>query len=219
MISGAFKPFSEAELAAIGEFLQSGGRLAIMLHIAQPLIPLLGKLGVASANGVVREGEKSLILDQEPLNFKVMNLTEHPGPKAQVHLVGTENPIYFSQVRDAIAYQRMPEQSSRISVIYVNDMAVAPNWHEPGLENWIPASTALYVAGSDAIGGMGAEEFVPFSTRAAAEAFSAEHGGRVVSLSGIDDAEVLSPVDKGPETGEDEHYHERLKTLSDEGRG
>ena len=148
-----------------------------------------------------------------------MNLTEHPGPKAQVHLIGTENPIYFSQVRDAIAYQRMPEQSSRISVIYVNDMAVAPNWHEPGLENWIPASTALYVAGSDAIGGMGAEEFVPFSTRAAAEAFSAEHGGRVVSLSGIDDAEVLSPVDKGPETGEDEHYHERLKTLSDEGRG
>lgn len=148
-----------------------------------------------------------------------MNLTEHPGPKAQVHLVGTENPIYFSQVRDAIAYQRMPEQSSRISVIYVNDMAVAPNWHEPGLENWIAASTALYVAGSDALGGMGAPEFVPFSSRAAAEEFSAEHGGQIVSLSEIDDAEVLSPVETGAETGENMDYHERLKTLSHEGRG
>jgi copper chaperone NosL len=148
-----------------------------------------------------------------------MNLTEHPGPKAQVHLVGIEGPIYFSQIRDAIAYQRMPEQSSRISVVYVSDMGVAKSWQEPGIENWIPASTALYVAGSDAIGGMGAEEFVPFSTRSAAEAFSAEHGGRVVSLSGIGDIEVLSPVEKAAETGEDAHYLERLKALSDEGRG
>ena len=78
VISGAFKPLNDAEISAIGDFLQSGGRLAIMLHIAQPLVPLLGRLGVASANGVVREGNNELILDQEPLNFKVMNLSKHP---------------------------------------------------------------------------------------------------------------------------------------------
>ncbi len=156
-------------------------------------------------------------MTSETLGFYCqMNLTEHPGPKAQVHLTGMENPIYFAQVRDAIAYQRMPEQSSQISVIYVSDMGVAPNWQEPGIDNWIPASTALYVAGSDAVGGMGAPEFVPFSNRAAAEAFAAEHGGRIVLPSGIEDAEVLSPVEPGSETGEDTDYHERLRTLSQE---
>ena len=50
----------------------------IMLHIAPPLVPLLLKLGVASANGVVREGEPAQIIDGEPLNFKVSNLSNHP---------------------------------------------------------------------------------------------------------------------------------------------
>lgn len=78
VISGAFKPLSEMEINAIGAFLNNGGRLAVMLHIAPPLIPLLGKLGVVSANGVVRERQQNLILDGEPLNFKVSNLQEHP---------------------------------------------------------------------------------------------------------------------------------------------
>jgi copper chaperone NosL len=157
-------------------------------------------------------------MTSETLGFYCqMNLTEHPGPKAQVHLTGMENPIYFAQVRDAIAYQRMPEQSSQISIIYVSDMGVAPNWQEPGIDNWIPASTALYVAGSDAVGGMGAPEFVPFSSRAAAGEFASEHGGRIVSLSEIGDTEVLSPVETG--TGEDADFDQRLKTLSQEGRG
>lgn len=78
IISGAFKPLSEEEVKALGMFLNNGGRLAVMLHIAPPLVPLLGKLGVASANGVVREGEINLVLDDEPLNFKVTNLKEHP---------------------------------------------------------------------------------------------------------------------------------------------
>lgn len=77
IISGAFKPLSEAEISAVGGFLVNGGRLSVMLHIAPPLTPLLGKLGVASANGVVREGETDLILDGEPLNFKVTNLKKH----------------------------------------------------------------------------------------------------------------------------------------------
>lgn len=78
VISGAFKPLTEAEINAIGAFLNNGGRLAVMLHIAPPLVPLLGKLGVASANGVVREGQQSLIIEEEALNFKVSNLKKHP---------------------------------------------------------------------------------------------------------------------------------------------
>jgi copper chaperone NosL len=124
-----------------------------------------------------------------------MNLTEHPGPKAQVHLEGMPAPLFFSQVRDAIAYQRMPEQSHAIRAIYVNDMAVAPSWDQPGVDNWVAADMAVYVVGSQISGGMGAPELVPFTSRDAAEAFIARHGGAVLALSEIPDAQILAPVD------------------------
>ncbi|PLX89035.1 MAG: DUF4350 domain-containing protein [Desulfuromonas sp.] len=78
VISGAFKALDAKELAAVGKFLNRGGRLAVMLHIAPPMVELLGKLGVASANGVVRESNTALILDEQPLNFKVTDLQYHP---------------------------------------------------------------------------------------------------------------------------------------------
>jgi hypothetical protein len=78
IISGAFKPFSENEIKAIGSFIYDGGRLVVLLHIAPPLIPLLSKLGVTAANGVVREWDKSKIIHGEPLYFRVSNLKEHP---------------------------------------------------------------------------------------------------------------------------------------------
>lgn len=124
-----------------------------------------------------------------------MNLSEHPGPKAQVHLDGVEAPLFFSQVRDAIAYQRLPEQSHAIRAIYVNDMAKAPSWEHPGIDNWVAVDQAVYVVGSNITGGMGASELVPFTDRAAAEAFIGLHGGEVLALSQIPDDQILAPVD------------------------
>ncbi|MDP3959347.1 MAG: nitrous oxide reductase accessory protein NosL [Pseudorhodobacter sp.] len=147
-----------------------------------------------------------------------MNVLEHPGPKAQVHLVGLPDPLFFSQVRDAIAYQRMPEQSNTIAVIYVSDMGAAPSWEDPGAENWIAAATAFYVVGSGQTGGMGAPELVPFADSGAAQAFAAAHGGQVAALDQINDADVLAPLaDAGaPEAGDATDYLERLKKLSAE---
>lgn len=124
-----------------------------------------------------------------------MALSEHPGPKAQVHLEGLEAPLFFSQVRDAIAYQRMPEQSHRILAIYVSDMGKAKSWDEPGRTNWAPAKQVAYVVGSEVTGGMGAPELIPFSDRKAAEAFASANGGQVSALSEIPDSAVLSPVE------------------------
>jgi copper chaperone NosL len=124
-----------------------------------------------------------------------MNLTEHPGPKAQVHLEGLPAPLFFSQVRDAIAYERMPEQSHAIRAIYVTDMAAAPSWQSPGIDNWVAADKALFVVGSKVAGGMGAQELVPFTTRAAAQAFVANNGGEIRSLTEIPDEQVLAPVE------------------------
>lgn len=140
---------------------------------------------------------RAVTMTEEALgHYCQMNLTEHPGPKAQVHLGGQRQPLFFSQVRDAIAYQRMPEQSHAIRIVYVSDMgAPQASWEEPGVDNWIPADKALFVVGSGIAGGMGAPELVPFSARQKAEAFVAENGGEIRELGQIRDEDVLTPVE------------------------
>ncbi|PKP73127.1 MAG: copper resistance protein CopZ [Alphaproteobacteria bacterium HGW-Alphaproteobacteria-6] len=124
-----------------------------------------------------------------------MDILEHPGPKAQVHLAGLPDPLFFSQVRDAVAYQRMPEQSHAIVAIYVSDMGKAPSWDDPGAANWTAAGDAVFVVGATVPGGMGAPELVPFAEPAAAAAFAARNGGEVMTLDRVPDRIVLAPVD------------------------
>jgi copper chaperone NosL len=149
-----------------------------------------------------------------------MDLFEHPGPKAQVHLDGMPHPLFFSQVRDAVAYQRMPEQSAIIAAVYVNDMgAPGATWERPGPDNWIRADVAFYVEGSSVTGGMGAPELVPFGGEAEAADFAQANGGRVLRLDQVQDADVLSPVALDDEpvastTGGDADYSERLRALT-----
>ncbi|MEM8663196.1 MAG: nitrous oxide reductase accessory protein NosL [Pseudomonadota bacterium] len=126
-----------------------------------------------------------------------MLLPEHPGPKAQIHVVGFSHPLWFSQVRDALAYTRLPEETHEVTAIYVSDMAKAESWDEPGAENWIAADAAHFVLASDRVGGMGAPEAVPFGSLETAQAFAATHRGRIVSFHDIPDAYVLGPVEVG----------------------
>ena len=153
-----------------------------------------------------------------------MNLGEHGGPKAQVHLAGVAAPLFFSQVRDAIAYQRMPEQDAKVLVIYVSDMGRAHDWDKPGIDNWIAAGDAHFAVGSDAVGGMGADEIVPFGRRESAESFVKRRGGRVVGLDQIADSEVLAPAGVSspaatPADAGTSDYLSRLRALRTEGNG
>lgn len=75
VISGAFKPLAPEEIAAVRTFLQTGGKLAVMLHIGPPVAEVLHQLGVAISNGVMQEREN--VLDQ-PINFRVTHLEQHP---------------------------------------------------------------------------------------------------------------------------------------------
>lgn len=144
-----------------------------------------------------------------------MNLLEHPGPKAQIFLEGSPAPLFFSQVRDAIAYARGPEQIAPILAIYVNDMGAAgATWEQPGDGNWIAADKAFYVVGSARPGGMGAPEAIPFASRDGATAFARAEGGQVLALAEISDAMVLTPVETGAEPGADDaDYLGRLRAL------
>lgn len=124
-----------------------------------------------------------------------MEVLEHDGPKAQVHLAGFEAPVWFAQVRDAIAYMRLEEQSHPVAAIYVSDMANASSWAEPGIDNWVDAEAAFFVVGSTATGGMGAPEVVPFGDETAAQNFRNTRGGEVVRLEGIPTSAVLGEVE------------------------
>ena len=120
-----------------------------------------------------------------------MNVMEHPGPKGQIILASQKEPVWFSSARDAISFTLLPEEPKDIRAIYVSDMAKAPNWEEPGTTNWVDAKQASFVIGSRRQGGMGGEEAVPFSDKAAADKFVAENGGRVVAFSEVPKDYVL----------------------------
>jgi copper chaperone NosL len=146
-----------------------------------------------------------------------MNLLEHPGPKGQVFLEGMPAPLFFSQVRDAIAYMRGPEQMAPILIVYVNDMGAAgATWDNPGDGNWVAIDKAVFVVGSHREGGMGAPETIPFSSRQKAEEFARGEGGRVLSLAEITDDMVLTPVEDGADPhlhGEDAEFENRLRAM------
>lgn len=74
--SGPFRPYAPEELETMLSFVESGGRLLLMLHIAPPAGDLLHALGLDFANGVVREQDQ--IIDDNPLDFYVSDLAAHP---------------------------------------------------------------------------------------------------------------------------------------------
>ncbi|MDX5383125.1 MAG: nitrous oxide reductase accessory protein NosL [Rhodobacterales bacterium] len=179
---------------------------------------LLGALSLGACKEDVASLPAPVSLTMQAVgHYCQMDLLEHPGPKAQVHLDGLPDPLFFSQVRDAIAYQRMPEQSHSVRAIYVNDMAAAPSWEQPGADNWIDATIAHYVIGSDAAGGMDAPELVPFLRAEDAAAFAAARGGRVVTLAQVADADVLSAIPvlaQSVDGAAEDDFDARLKRLT-----
>jgi copper chaperone NosL len=123
-----------------------------------------------------------------------MNILDHGGPKAQVHLEGfSGKSLFFSQVRDAVFYLRMPERDGQVLAAYVTDMGSIPDWNTRSRADWVLAAKAAYVVGSDRLGGMEQPEFVPFAEPARARAFAAEHGGRAMRLDQIPDSALASP--------------------------
>ncbi len=123
-----------------------------------------------------------------------MTVLEHDGPKAQIHFAGNPYPLWFTQVRDAVAFTRLPEEPKDYVAIYVNDMGKAESWTAPGADNWIDVTDAWFVIGSRQAGGMGAPEAIPFGTRQGADVFVTEHGGAIMRFADIPSDYVLSPV-------------------------
>ena len=161
------------------------------------ILPVLAAIALtAGCNQQMAEAPNPVPLTAENVSyFCQMNVLEHGGPKAQIHLEGQPAPIFFAQVRDAVAYIKSPERYARILAIYVSDMGTADDWKNPGTDNWIASETAHFVVGARVAGGMGAPEVVPFANPEAAGAFSRRYGGEVLAMTEIPDDAVLGPVD------------------------
>ncbi len=115
-----------------------------------------------------------------------MIIVDHPGPKAQVFEVGRSEPVWFSSVRDALFYLKLPGEAQRVSAIYVHDMGKASSWERPQNDGiWVEAAAAIYVIGSSRRGGMGTRETVPFGQKSEAETFARRFGGSVVAFDNI----------------------------------
>lgn len=156
----------------------------------KPLLPVLGLLAALFAAGCDSEESAPLpppvaLTTEATGHYCGMALVEHPGPKGQILVRGSDRPVWFSSARDTIAFTMLAEEAKTLRAIYVSDMGRAESWDQPGASNWVDARRAHFVIGSNRRGGMGNEEAVPFSERQAADRFAAEHGGRVVAFSQI----------------------------------
>lgn len=126
--------------------------------------------------------------------FCNMTVVEHKGPKGQIFLTDQAQPLWFTSVRDTLAFTMLPGEPKNIAAIYVTDMGRA-SWDAPEPGTWIDARTAFYVLGSDRVGGMHSPEAVPFSRKADAEQFVERHGGEVVDFRTIPPASILESAD------------------------
>ncbi|MGI9499926.1 MAG: nitrous oxide reductase accessory protein NosL [Geminicoccaceae bacterium] len=129
-----------------------------------------------------------------------MVVAEHPGPKAQIFAGDESEPIWFPSVRDMFAYTMLPEENQDISVIYVSDTGATDDYADVAEGAWIEARDALYVLGSEAAGGMGLPEAVPFADRDQATAFAVRHGGEIVSFDEVSPDFVFAEIEAEPTT-------------------
>lgn len=133
--------------------------------------------------------------------FCGMTLGEHPGPKGQIWVGDAAQPFWFASVRDAFAYTQLPEGSKDIRAFYVTDMVNAPSWKLAARNAWIDVRQAAFVIGSTIEGGMGSSEVVPFSDKAAADAFVGHFGGRVVNFAEMARQDMLTPTSSATISG------------------
>ncbi|WP_282610948.1 nitrous oxide reductase accessory protein NosL [Pelagibius sp. Alg239-R121] len=172
---------------------------------------LLAPIALAACREEVAVIPDPVALTENALShYCQMWVADHGGPKAQIHLEGLSEPIFFAQVRDALAYLHSPERDAPITIVYVSDMAKAESWEKPGSANWVAARSAAFVVGADIKGGMGAPEIAPFGSVTAAKDFAEHRGGTVMSLDEIPSEAVLNAVDFAL-PGENEAQRERVE--------
>lgn len=74
--SGCLVPYKPEEVDALRKFVNAGGGLSVMMHIAPTYEGLLSAFGIVGSSGVVHETENVEAINS--LDFTVKNFTSHP---------------------------------------------------------------------------------------------------------------------------------------------
>ena len=135
-----------------------------------------------------------------------MALVEHDGPKAQIFIQGSETPLWFSQVRDAVHFVHSKEEPHIVTAFYVTDESSRAQTDNAEGLRWIPAADAYFVIESRTAGSMGAPETVPFPSAESAARFSELQGGEIVRLTDIPDDYILAPYSPDAAALEDDAH-------------
>ena len=142
------------------------------------LAPLLSACGEAAKTPpVARDPEASTLCELDG-----MQLSDYPGPKAQLFYEGDAQPHWCCDTVEMFALLLKPEQVKRVAAVYVQDMALA-DWDQPR-GHWIEARGAFYVVGSRRHGSMG-PTVASFTSQEQAKAFAAQWGGSALPFSGV----------------------------------
>lgn len=76
VISGPFAPLAPGEIAAVRRFVEGGGRLAVMIHVSQPVLGLLVDLGLQVSRGPIHETDA--VIAGRGTDFAVTRFEPHP---------------------------------------------------------------------------------------------------------------------------------------------
>lgn len=142
-------------------------------------IGLLGGCGESASTAAVAPHE---IEHGTSCSLDGMLLADYPGPKAQIHYAGQDEPDFFCDTVEMFNIFLNPEQVRVVRGLFVQDMGEA-DWDDPK-GHWIDAREAFYVHGSSRRGSMG-PTIASFAKRADAEKFATEYGGKVYAFAEI----------------------------------
>jgi copper chaperone NosL len=153
-------------------------RYFLLAACAAPLVPLLG-CGNAASTTVLAPVEFD---PATACDLDGMLLADYPGPKAQIHYLGTAAPVFFCDIVEMFATLLRPEQVRAVRTAFVQDMGRA-DWDKPR-GHWFDAKSGFYVVGSKRHGSMG-PTIASFAAEPDAGKFAAEFGGKVLRYAEI----------------------------------
>ena len=157
-------------------------RTGTLLGAGAALGPLAWLVGCSERSGDDKPPQPVEITSATACELDGMLLADYPGPKAQVHYVGTAAPVYFCDTVELFAALLRPEQVRAVAAAYVQDMG-RTDWDRPRGQ-WIDARQAVYVRGSKRLGSMG-PTLASFAQEADAQAFIAQWGGQMLRYAEI----------------------------------
>ena len=186
-----------------------------------PLIAILALwLSGCSGESQPKESGPEAMTRADTCHVCGMIVLDQQGPKGQARVSVTPARLNFCSTSDLMAFLFQPDSRTIVREAWVHNMHGA-DWQSPPnrADAYLNAFEAWYVLDHDRRGAMG-HTLAPFASQAQAEAFVAQHGGRVLRFDEIDmelivnmasyafpDVDSVRDFNPEVELGGDHHHH------------